>query len=444
MVDGIIFYFHLNSTGGISMGKYEEQLAGHEINKTLMNIEKQLDKIDADNEKYVSAETIDDYERLRRVYIHVKNELERVDPLLINIGTVNNLQVYLQNIYINLQNFHSSINIAELNQANIHADNLLREIAFISYIQEKRDIDGLKESITSFKRSAGQYISSLDKKSKQVKLQLTSLKTEIEKTEKTVESQKTRLDTFISQNLEQMNVAESRRNEQITIGEQKRVNDVTVLIEDSKQEVDDEIEKLQNKFKELEKSLVKTQSDIEESLEAEVELIVEKINIYRKQAEELVRIISNTGMVGGYQAYANDERVAAEKWQKIALGAFLGMIAFIVWVFFISNGSEMQFTTLIMRVLVVSAFLILATYSAKLANRHEKMERRYRRMELELASVNPYLAGLQEEERNALIQKFAIKYFGNIDVEDKSDDVGVASPVDWAKRLVESATNKKE
>ena len=60
---------------------------------------------------------------------------------------------------------------------------------------------------------------------------------------------------------------------------------------------------------------------------------------------------------------------------------------------------------------------IFAVYAARQAERSDEEERRARKMELELASINSYLADLQPEIQEQIKTKLAEKFFGREDVE---------------------------
>ena len=68
-----------------------------------------------------------------------------------------------------------------------------------------------------------------------------------------------------------------------------------------------------------------------------------------------------------------------------------------------------------------------AYYAAQQSREHRGLERRYRSMELELASMNPYLELLPEELQQAVKTELASRYFGGLD--------GDAPPLDLDPRL---------
>ena len=71
----------------------------------------------------------------------------------------------------------------------------------------------------------------------------------------------------------------------------------------------------------------------------------------------------------------------------------------------------------ITRLFIASAVAILAGYAATQADRHERTQRRYRNMELELASITPYLHEFPDKEAQEIKKELAMKMFANQGLE---------------------------
>ena len=56
-------------------------------------------------------------------------------------------------------------------------------------------------------------------------------------------------------------------------------------------------------------------------------------------------------------------------------------------------------------------FGILAAYAARLADKHESIERKNRKMELELAAIDPYLSELPVNTRHKIKEELASRLF---------------------------------
>lgn len=425
------------------MSKYDDAVNSHEINNMFINFEQTIKKIDDSKIQSLSPDVLVEYERLKRIVLFIKQEFSSCDPLLINLSILNNISSHMQYSLSHVSNFLVNGGLGDINQALIYIDVALKDVPFLFSIRGNQDLDGLKDSISNFRRSAGQYLSSVDREAKGLKGNISKLDQDTREIMKVVESQKIRLDNLISQTSEQFSNGENRRNEIISQGELKRHQDFLNTLDEKKKQFEIEYDKIKSGFDTLTQELKSTQNRFEDSLEKEAEASLEKIKDLLKHAEKITNLVSSTGMINGYQKYANNEKITAKYWQFLAVFSFGGLIGFGIYLFSIFHNQDIPFSALILRLLTVSTFLILGTYSAKQASKHERLERIYRKMELELSSINPYLACLADEERNKLIQHFATKYFGNIDKDDIVDDVKVFNPSDMPQQLMAAATGKK-
>jgi hypothetical protein len=131
-------------------------------------------------------------------------------------------------------------------------------------------------------------------------------------------------------------------------------------------------------------------------------------------------------MIGGYQREANSARWAGTFWRIMALLALLGLIGFAITIFILGVTNEdptvLSWPIVGWRVFVATAFGLLAAYSARQADKHDQTRRRYRKMELELASISPYLHDVPEEKMIEIKMELAKKMFGQVDqIPAKSD-----------------------
>jgi hypothetical protein len=55
-------------------------------------------------------------------------------------------------------------------------------------------------------------------------------------------------------------------------------------------------------------------------------------------------------------------------------------------------------------------------------SRHQKNERGLRQAELEIASLDPFLATLDDKDRNEVKKEFASRYFGQREAEAKNEN----------------------
>jgi hypothetical protein len=95
------------------------------------------------------------------------------------------------------------------------------------------------------------------------------------------------------------------------------------------------------------------------------------------------------------------------------------LIVFALFIFYnvvtSTNPSDApNYPYLITKLSVLAILGIVARWTTKQANRHQEEERRFKRMALELATINPYLADLPELNRVELKSKHTEKIFGQV------------------------------
>lgn len=143
----------------------------------------------------------------------------------------------------------------------------------------------------------------------------------------------------------------------------------------------------------------------------QIKMLMDELEKYRKYAQKLVGIIANTGMVSGYQRIANQERRAAIIWNILAIIGMIGLITFAIYSFTYISHDSFNWTILVGRIFVAGSFGAFAAYAARQANIHQQLERYNRKMELELASIDPYLASLPQEVRDYIKGTLAERLF---------------------------------
>lgn len=260
----------------------------------------------------------------------------------------------------------------------------------------------MNEAISSFRRSVGQYHRYVSDEHDGTQAQIESAKEELEQLDSNISAQRNRADEIVNEFQRQFSESEERRRSELEESKKSQENNFNMLRE-----------RLESEFAEfLEEQTAQSSNNLE------------KISAHKERAEELIHVIANTGMVGGYQKIANDERKSAFRWQLIAVGAFIGLIIFAIFAFAATLGSNVSWQAFVARAFVAATFGLLAAYAARQADRHESVERSSRRLELALASVDPYLVDLPEDQQHEVKQALAMKFFGETqELNQKSDEV---------------------
>lgn len=430
------------------MSRWDDDFKNHQIHNNLQSANNLLKEIQNFDDQ--DPEIFEEINRLNQIIRYVPIVLSKVDPVMTPLTIINELDQIVINITGELNNYKNTKDRTQLINANGRAENLLIKISNLIIPSDYADIKGIREATSSLRRSVGQYIRNIKNEQNNFKKGIEGLEGKINELSTTIDNQKTRLDEAITQFQQQFSQAEEQRRGQFTQSQEKWTQEFTMAVDKRKAEFTQEQEALKqaqgeflneinNKKNMLENELKTKNEQFVNELSAKIESYIKKFEGYKKRAEELVHVIADTGMVGGYQEFANKERRAALLWKIVAVLSFIGLIGFAIVAFYIVLQEKFDWSLVAGRVFVASTFGVLGAYAARLADRHEEKEKINRRMELELASIDPYLVGLPEEVLHKLKASLAERLFARKEpIKAKKKEEISGSSYDLIKQLVET------
>ncbi len=399
------------------MSQWTDRIENHPVHQNLKTTDSllaQAEPLTTDNPDAFAAR-----ERLVAVRGLISNVLGNVDPEHVPPQVLKGIAQHVALLNNEVQTFVSNRNAAHLNTANGHADNLLPLIATIPVVITPQDVEGIRDSITSFRRSSGRLFGSMRKEAAETKeaivqnraqsdqevanlrTKLQGIETEIQKAQIEIQNQKGRLDTAIAQFQQQFSKQQEERQANFADAESKRTLAFTEEIKVYSATMDKAFDGAKAKFDGL-------FTETSEKTDA----FIKNLEGYKDRAQKLVHVIGNTGMVGGYQKTANTERRTARVWQVLAIIFFGGLIWFAVSLFSATFEGQFTWSRFAARAFVALTFGIAAAYCARQSDRHEDAEAYNRRIELELASIDPYLVGLPDDTQYAVKRGLAERLFG--------------------------------
>lgn len=406
------------------MSEWIQRFEGHPVSADAKSFDALLTEVEDFATK--SPQAISQLSRLQQINRLLIQRLQSVDPLLVPLTVLNNLHSHVQQQHNEVNQYRTNQNVGHLSNANSQADGVLTQLGTMIYPAAPSDIEGVRDAVASFRKSAGQYLRYIEDEHSSLKTRMSELSGQLQQASAEVSSQKSRLDTAISQFQQQFSQAEDTRREQFTQGERAREDKFVAAMKGKDEEFRSAEEErsgafsgaLDDRCNAVDQLLKKSRDETDEQrvkLEEDASSLLDHLSESKSRAEELVHVIANTGMVGGYQRVANEERLAARLWEGIAVIAMSGLVGFAVYAFFGTLNDDVKWGVFLARAFVAITFGVLAGYAARQAEKHHQVERRNRRVELELASIGPFLAELPEEERNEAKKRLAARLFGNTD-----------------------------
>lgn len=355
------------------------------------------------------GEVRDGYDRFLRAVEHVKWSLEQVDPEFVTPQALDPIQKHVQHLKEHHDAFKASMDINALNN---QTDVLLNQLRLLPRIASG-DSD-FSSALEEFRRRANEIVDALGEREKESKARIDKLKERIDgfhdsivQQENRFESQKGRIDELVTNQQAKFNEEQQQRNAQFNEVQKTRETSFDEFTDEARQELDQLIEEKTNAADEQRQQAETRAADQMEALQAHLD-----------HAEKIVGLIGNTGMTGHYQKVANRELWRAEIFRIGAVLFFVLMVVGVGWVVKEIKSEDFNWQVALFRVGVALTLLAPAIYCARESTRHRRSENRNRRIELELASINPYLEDLPEDKAQAVIEKLADRYFGNEFVDE--------------------------
>lgn len=418
----------------------EEKVHGHD---TYKNTEKIIEKLEEINNSDLSMDQIQLLERVNLTVNFLKDALDKVDPWLISTETLNSMNHCIANILSSLINFNNDRNTEYLN--NIHKyylEPLLPLFPQILVIKTPDEIEGVKNSVIKFRQSVGQYLSHLEKDITDNSTAFNKNTDKLNELTASIENQKTRIDEIINAFQGQFSQGQQQRTDEF--------NNFIKLIEKEFKDFNSDnaitfeqiIDSQQQEFKSLNlgfEGQVETQENTFNTL---IEIIkknsqteFEKIKDMNREAEKILGLMSMKGLAQGYQKIANREGWQALGWN---LASVISLIVVLIlgYKFIINYQGVIAWTTLVSRFVITGIGLTLFTYCSKQATNHRTVEQHNRKMELELASLEPYLKDFDQEEQIKVKQNLVNKYFG-VDLHIQAP-TGKQKEIVTQQRMIES------
>ncbi len=387
------------------MSYIEEKINEH---PSLSRAEEVRSLLDVLEELDLSTEVRESLHRLRRVIDLFLNQVSSADPELTSFQALKSADQQFSKIKQELTQYKSNKNANHITNASTAADSILSTARALWIPAVDLDLDQVRDAISSFRKSVGQNARYAEQELAETRKAIESLREEANALKNSIREQKSRLDSVVNEFQSQFSKAEEAR----------RSESASVLKEE-----EGKMEQLRSSYEEkFEASIEGSETrfnSISENLSAKAGGIISEIEKFKEKAERLIHVIANTGMVGGCQRVANEERKVGRFWDGVSLLSLAGMVGFAIYAF---HGTFDDFNpgVFLARFGVVLTFGALAGYAARQADKHHKVERRNRRVELELASIDPFLAELPDEERNQIKAAVADRLFAREDLQGGS------------------------
>jgi len=322
-------------------------------------------------QKHIPQEQIDFFLKGLNFF---ETKLKLADDQLSSAQTLTYIQNNLNGINQNLTIFLSNPSLA---QNNNYINNITQQICstvglvnqlpiLLNVDEENRKI--LHSIIEDFRGKINHEISTLSSQADKLKQSFILLEETNSKVEQNINNQKSQV-------------------EQVIIEYNKR-------FEEKKYELNTQVDEITNKLKEEGANLIQ---ELEKKL---------------KQASNLVGIISGATVANDYNKTAEHHRKQANLLRGIAIVFMIGLIIYLgIILKNISNNYDWRI--FLMKIITSGLFIYPAQYIASQSNKHREQERFHKKMALDLAAIEPFIASFDDEKQKVIKEKLVDRYFNN-------------------------------
>ncbi|RIY42552.1 hypothetical protein [Neopusillimonas maritima] len=348
----------------------------------------------------------------------VERRIQQTPASLIGRPALNQLQQILSGAAGEIENYINNKNIAHLTNAlNLVETKGILNLAQIPVITDGdvgKITDDLSAQVQGILRSALEERDRLKKDSKVLSGQFTALSEQIQKLTETVAQQSAEAKNVI-QEVKTLYAAK----------EQGFSKSFDSAIEAQAKEHTLQLTKLQNEAKSAQEANAKSAQDL-----------IAEMTEDRDRAKKILRIIGNIGVTGQYGETAKIESQSANFWRWATIIIFGVSIGVGIWALTTANDVDIRLAVarLFFAILILGATI----YTGRESARHRTNSDRAKRVELELASLGPFMESLTPEQQQNLRVKLTDQYFGKeVDPHNIKTDVSTKDLVDLLKKAID-------
>lgn len=430
------------------MNAYQERFKQHPLQNSLDALRQSIDRVSLAKQAPEegspgTASTPEQraaFARLFRVARFISNAITRCEASFWTTAAMNAAQAAVSTLTTAIEQYEADAtkNIAHFEGAGDAALDQFRKAALTGFSSTSKDAE---EGFVQFCQRAEAGIVSIEDLSRSIKekeqeiiavrdrfqTQINDLGIQLESFKSQFEAQKARVDELVTTQSQTFQTTQSERAASFTQETEIRKATFTEEAQARKTTLDQWSRESEEK---LAAFMATAKTDAEANLAT--------MNKHLERASEILGIVAASGVSGHYKETAERDYKSANLYRKFALGFFVVMASVITYVVLSINGNGFRWEMGLFRVGVGMALLIPAYYCARESYRHREAEKRNRRLQIELATIEPYLEKLDNpEEMKAILKEKAKSYFMGQVPREPDDDIEALIKVKEMRRREE-------
>jgi hypothetical protein len=366
---------------------------------------------------------IENFAFFETVHLFVSSRLKIAIPILVQEPELASLASEIEAGTVQINTFLGNNNSGHLTNAGNNFNSALTRVRNLPMPLGKSDFDFSKivSSFQSTVKNAYEKLEIENKKSqddlKVIQDELTVKNNQVAALQQQLVAKETEIQNVLTAYNTEFEIIKTTNNSTFET-EKKKFNDNI--------EVDRKFYK--DKFEADSETNKKTFEEYKIGFENQSSEVVKNLNAKLSEANKIVNIVGNVGVTGNYQKIANQHEGSADFFRWVALGFMVVMSGLLIWsIIELSNGDFNLYKSLV-RILAAAVLTYPAVYASRESNKHRILGTQNRNLELELASIGPFIELLPEDKKQKIKEELVNKYFGNNNsiVETKTDDEDIS------------------
>jgi len=375
--------------------------------KQVLSIENANEKLGSENYVYFDS-----------FQLFIKDRLKLTIPTLIQEAELNALSTEIEAGTVQLNTFFGNNNTGHVQNAINNFNSALNRVRTLPVPISKGDFD-FSKAIATFEETIKTSYSNLNEINKKLQEDVKSLKDNL--------TAKNAQITALEQQIANKEIEISNfLNNYTTEFENLKTNSHNTLEEEKKkfnESIESDRKSFGEQFDEDQNAFQKAFEDQSKNFENKSTEVIDKLNSKLAEANKIVNIVGNVGVTGNYQKIANQHKESANFFRWVALAFMVVMSGLLIWSIVDLSKAEFDLYKSLVRILAAAVLTYPAIYSSRESNKHRVLETQNRNLELELASIGPFIELLPEDKKQAIKEELVKKYFGNqISTSDPKDE----------------------
>jgi hypothetical protein len=430
------------------MSEWEQRIRTHTVWEEMKDLGPAIDAATALPD--LEPKVLSGLERIRAVLAFCGKRLAAVDPLIATPAPLDGIASSLNGAKEELRKFIADADVEHVSLANARADAALASASQILGPSSSEELGGLIGAISEYRDLLERNLVAARASGSAVNAEAETLRTKLGELTVSLQGEQQKLSQIASDYQRQFSEAQEKRSQEYTDALRQAQADLAKVTSEHQgqfstaqdarsREFTENQTTRQTKFNEVvadytdrlskQNAEFTTQRDglirdFQENLKLlntdysdKASAILKAIEEHQAHVEKLVGVIGNLGVTSGYLTTANSARRATWFWQTLTVAAMcvLSILAYQTLGKLESANGVFNWGMFAARVFLLVSLGVLAAYAGSQADKLFGLERRNRRLALELEAIGPFLATLPQEEQNKFRIQVGERSFGHDD-----------------------------